>query len=221
MTGTINPDGTVGPVGGIPYKIDGVVAARKAKTMLIPLGPAQQRRTTAGSWSTSWPSASSKGVKVTEVADVYEAYKAFTGKDAAPVRRPSDDGQARRGDDTSKMKAKVETLVGQLPGSRSATSTASPRRSSNAPHGVTSSANDSHDQAQKLSDEGLQAGAFNKAVAAAAYANAAAKTGSQLLQVFLTQGVSAVRAEDRRRARRSREDRRASSTSSRRSTRRP
>ena len=40
MTGTINPDGTIGPVGGIPHKIDGAAEAKK-KLMLIPAG---QRR---------------------------------------------------------------------------------------------------------------------------------------------------------------------------------
>ena len=37
MTGTINPDGTVGPVGGIPEKIAGTAKAGY-KRILIPAG---------------------------------------------------------------------------------------------------------------------------------------------------------------------------------------
>src|SRR5439155_13696152 len=37
MTGTINPDGSVGPVGGIPQKIDGAAKAG-FKTVLVPVG---------------------------------------------------------------------------------------------------------------------------------------------------------------------------------------
>src|SRR5205814_6525545 len=40
MTGTINPDGTIGPVGGIPQKLEGAAAAGKKKD-LVPCG---QRR---------------------------------------------------------------------------------------------------------------------------------------------------------------------------------
>ena len=37
MTGTINPDGTIGPVGGIPHKLDGASRAGK-KLVLVPIG---------------------------------------------------------------------------------------------------------------------------------------------------------------------------------------
>ena len=37
MTGIINPDGTIGPVGGIPHKIDGA-AERGKKLVLVPYG---------------------------------------------------------------------------------------------------------------------------------------------------------------------------------------
>src|SRR5665213_864346 len=79
MTGTINPDGTVGPVGGIPYKIQGVIAAHK-KRMLIPTG---QRNSPddAGKLVDVVAAGQAKGIAVTEVSDIYAAYKAFTGKD--------------------------------------------------------------------------------------------------------------------------------------------
>ncbi len=37
MTGTINPDGSIGPVGGIPYKLE-AAAAKNARLFLIPQG---------------------------------------------------------------------------------------------------------------------------------------------------------------------------------------
>ena len=43
MTGTINPDGTIGPVGGIPHKIDGA-AAKGKKLVLVPAGSRMSRR---------------------------------------------------------------------------------------------------------------------------------------------------------------------------------
>lgn len=43
MTRTINPDGTIGPVGGIPEKIDGAVAAQKARAHSGRPGEQQRR----------------------------------------------------------------------------------------------------------------------------------------------------------------------------------
>jgi len=37
FTGTINPDGSIGPVGGIQYKLEAVAKDGK-KTFLIPIG---------------------------------------------------------------------------------------------------------------------------------------------------------------------------------------
>ena len=35
MTGTINPDGTIGPVGGIPFKIEGAAEAGKKVVLIV------------------------------------------------------------------------------------------------------------------------------------------------------------------------------------------
>jgi uncharacterized protein len=185
MTGTINPDGTVGPVGGIPYKIDGVVAAHKTR-MLIPAG---QRNSADDSKQLVdvVAAAERKGIKVTEVSDVYQAYKEFTGKDLP--RSPAATSVKLDEATYQKLKAKVETWSARYSSSVGDFNSLAPRIRT-ALNGFVTLATSTKKQAQKLSDEGLQAGAFNKAVEAAAYANAAAKTGSQL-QVLLTQGVSA------------------------------
>lgn len=84
MTGTINPDGTIGPVGGIPHKVEGAAAENK-KLVLIPAG---QRRSL--DLNTNQPVdvvelGRSKGVDVREVVDVYEAYQLMTGQ---PLPKP-------------------------------------------------------------------------------------------------------------------------------------
>jgi hypothetical protein len=80
MTGTINPDGTIGPVGGIPQKIDGVKKAGKTK-MLIPSGLRYQEDANTGEDVDLIEEGKKKGITVIEVTDIYEAYKELTGKD--------------------------------------------------------------------------------------------------------------------------------------------
>lgn len=80
MTGTINPDGTIGPVGGIPQKIQGAVKAGK-RTILIPYGSrygydiARKRMVDLVDYGESL------GAKILQARDIYQAYKALTGKD--------------------------------------------------------------------------------------------------------------------------------------------
>ena len=183
MTGTINPDGTVGPVGGIPYKVDGVVAAHKTR-MLIPAG---QRNSAddSGNLVDVVEEGQKKGIQVTEVNDIYDAYKAFTGKD---LPRPAANTDTKLDNATyDKLKAEVETWLAKFNSSVGDFQALDPDIQQEL-KSIAKSADDAHKQAQKLSNEGLQAGAFNKAVQAAALANAAVKTG-QSLQVLLDQGV--------------------------------
>lgn len=84
MTGTINPDGTIGPVGGIPHKIDGAAAGKK-KLVLIPAG---QRNDVDGNERRMVDvieRGKRQGVEVKEVSDIYEAYELMTGK---PLPKP-------------------------------------------------------------------------------------------------------------------------------------
>jgi uncharacterized protein len=185
MTGTINPDGTVGPVGGIPYKVDGVVAAHKTR-MLIPTGE-RNSADDSGKLVDVVAIAQRKGITATEVSNVYDAYKAFTGKDLP--KSPAASSVKLDEPTYQKMKAKVETWFAKYDSSvgdfRSLAPVIQNRLSS-----IATQAASTHAEAVKLSDEGLQAGAFSKAVAAAALANAASKTGQQV-QILLTQGVRA------------------------------
>jgi predicted S18 family serine protease len=183
MTGTINPDGTVGPVGGIPFKVEGAGEAGY-KRVLIPAG---QRNFTLedGTEVDVLDVGQENGVEVTEVADVYAAYKEFTGKE---LPRPSASGNTEL---SPKVYDELDALVAgwkaEYASSVGEFAALDPTIQSNLTS-LTTLAQEAADEADNLAQEGLQAGAYNKAVLAAAYANSAVKTG-QALQIYLTQGV--------------------------------
>jgi uncharacterized protein len=80
MTGTINPDGTIGPVGGIPHKIEG--SAKKGKKLI--LVPAGQRYDFDRNQQTNVDLVElgrTLDVEVKEVSDIYQAYNLLTGDD--------------------------------------------------------------------------------------------------------------------------------------------
>lgn len=90
MTGMINPDGSIGPIGGIPQKIDAAYSVG-AKRFLIPSGQGTYTElvtTTSGWITTTTPVVrkvsdyvNSKGydIEVVEVAEVNQAVENFTG----------------------------------------------------------------------------------------------------------------------------------------------
>lgn len=184
MTGTINPDGTVGPVGGIPYKIDGVSKAKK-KRMLIPLG---QRNSADqdGELVDVVRAGRREGVKVKEVSNIYQAYKAFTGK-KLPRPKPED---IELSDDTyDDIAAKVKSLEADFAESDGEFGALDPA-AQEIPivANVAGDAAAAAEQAELLASNGLQAGAYGEAWLAAAFANAAVTT-AQALTVFYTQGA--------------------------------
>jgi len=90
MTGTINPDGTIGPVGGIPHKIEGAAAAGKT-TVLVPGGQRYDYDYALGQSVDLVQVGSQYGVEVKLVSDIYEAYSALTGSE---LPAPASAGQA-------------------------------------------------------------------------------------------------------------------------------
>ena len=95
ITGMINPDGTIGPVGGLTYKLEAVAESGNYTVFLIPLGQryVQQEiveKKREGSTviiitKTITVDLVKKGrelgLNVFEVADIFQAYKYFTGVD--------------------------------------------------------------------------------------------------------------------------------------------
>ncbi len=90
MTGTINPDGTIGPVGGIPHKIEGAAKAGKT-TVLVPGGQRYDYDFAAGQSVDLVQVGQQNGVEVKLVPDIYTAYRELTGS-ALPM--PESTGQA-------------------------------------------------------------------------------------------------------------------------------
>ncbi len=184
MTGTINPDGTIGPVGGIPYKIQGAIDKKKT-VMLIPDG---QRNSADfdGNLIDMVDLGNENNIDVIEVADIYEAYKEFTGKDLP---------RAQGGDTELSPKAydALESLTQGWLAEADSSAGAYAALDPTIQEGVSETffqASDAYDAAIAFRNDGVQAGAYNKALEAAAFANAAAKTG-QALQIYFTQGADA------------------------------
>lgn len=89
MTGTVNPDGTVGPVGGIPQKFASAIEAGKKK-LGYPVGLRYSVDINTGQNVDLEQLARDKGAQAFEIKDVSEAYKLMTGKvlpEAVPVDR--------------------------------------------------------------------------------------------------------------------------------------
>jgi uncharacterized protein len=80
MTGTINPDGTIGPVGGIPHKIAGAAQADKT-TVLVPSGQRFDYDYSVGQSVDLVQTGAQHGVEVRLVPDIYTVYTILTGEE--------------------------------------------------------------------------------------------------------------------------------------------
>ena len=188
MTGTINSSGTLGPVGGIPEKIQAAADA-EFTTVLIPLG---QRNSTDsdGNVVDVVREGERLGVTVVEVGDIYEAYERLTGSnidvpgvsrdprlsDAAydKVKPETDAALARYGD--------AEARFARLP---------QPTQDLFVGSGLIATIEQYAAQAADLQRQGLQAGAFRMAGQAAATYEAVAAVGELTTPLF-TQGLAGL-----------------------------
>ena len=80
MTGTINPDGVIGPVGGIQHKIGGAARAGK-KVVLIPARNRFELDRDTGKPVDLVEFGEQQGIEIRLVDDVWTAYREFTGKE--------------------------------------------------------------------------------------------------------------------------------------------
>jgi uncharacterized protein len=80
MTGTINPDGQIGPVGGIPYKIEGAARAGK-KIVLIPATNRFEYDPRSEKSVDLLEHGRVNGIEVRLVNNVWQAYREFTGEE--------------------------------------------------------------------------------------------------------------------------------------------
>jgi hypothetical protein len=79
MTGIVNPDGTIGPVGGIPQKFR-AAAAKGKKVLGYPMGQRMNLDLATKRNADLHNVAQAAGAQAVEVRDVYDAYKLLTGK---------------------------------------------------------------------------------------------------------------------------------------------
>ena len=185
MTGTINPDGTVGPVGGIPLKVDGAVEAEKT-TMLIPDGQRNSIDPNTGELVDVVDVGQDAGVTVQEVADVYEAYEAFTGEQLPRLTGNDTDLSPEA---YNKLEALTRSWTAEFNASDAEFGAIDPTiQSIPLVTNFAVAASDAGIRSDQLSQEGVQAGAYIKGVEAAALANATVKAG-QALQIYFTQGI--------------------------------
>jgi hypothetical protein len=185
MTGTINPDGTIGPVGGIPLKLQGAIDKKKT-VMLIPDG---QRNSTDfdGTLVDMVDLGRDNGIEVIEVADIYEAYNQFTGEQLPRLQGGGDTELSPPAYDA--LENLTQGWLAEADSSAGAFNALDPVIQ----QGVGEfflQASDAYDAANAFAVAGVQAGAYNKALESAALANAASKTG-QALQIYFTQGSDA------------------------------
>ena len=88
MTGAINPDGTIGRVGGVPNKVES--AAEAGKTLvLVPAGQRFDTDILSGESVDVVDRGASLDVEVRPVSTIYEAYEVLTGN---PLPRPTGSG---------------------------------------------------------------------------------------------------------------------------------
>ncbi|MGE0550350.1 MAG: S16 family serine protease [Kofleriaceae bacterium] len=86
MTGTINPDGTIGPVGGIPEKVTAAIDHGK-KRIGFPIGMRWSTSEATGQRVDIVALAKRRGVVAVELASVHDVYRLLTGKEL-PVPVP-------------------------------------------------------------------------------------------------------------------------------------
>jgi hypothetical protein len=188
MTGTINPDGTVGPVGGIPQKIEGA-AKDGYKTVLIPAGQRNSVSEAGGGLVDVVNEGTRLGVEVREVSDVYDAYKTLTGSTLPRMAEGSDvrlDEKAY-----ARLKAKADSSLATYQQAANEYAALDPAiQQTMASTGLIDEANSDAQRAANLETQGLQAGAFQSASQAAALAKAAVAT-AKAVQVLVTQGADA------------------------------
>ena len=184
MTGTINPDGTVGPVGGIPHKIAG--AAEAGKTLvLVPAGQRFDYDYSVGQSVDLVQVGQDNGVEVRMVADIYSVYNALTGQELPTVESA---GQASMPPGAfDKLRASATDWYARYQSER-ARFTALPVEVQEYRQEIIDSADFFASEADRLLSEGQVSNAFRFAWQSAALAKVATQA-AELDDLYLTAGV--------------------------------
>jgi uncharacterized protein len=187
MTGTINPTGTVGTVGGIPEKLQGVIDAGELTRVLIPAGQ-RNSPNAAGELVDVVALGAQNDVEVIEVADIYEAYRQLTGAELPSPQAGATPKVAGVGYD--KFRSATDAALARFDRSMADFAGLDPLIQSGAGT-LPAEAQGYADRARDLQTQGLQGGAFFEASSAALYMQAVAETFTTLQQL-LTQGGDVI-----------------------------
>src|SRR6267142_6835910 len=181
FTGTINPDASIGPVGGIQYKLEAVAKDGK-KTFLIPIGQRYEVDDDTGQTVDVISKGQLAGLKVQEVATLDEAYEILTSKTlprtTVPSRAPELSPEAY-----DRMRPKVLDWKADYTDAMGRFKTVDPlvqRLLADSAAQVDATSK----QSDKAMTEGSVAAAFGKVQAATAGANALA-LGARAIEVLL------------------------------------
>jgi uncharacterized protein len=101
MTGMINPDGTIGPVAGVPEKFAAAIDKGK-KRIGYPIGMRYAKSEKSGELVDIVEFAAARNAEAVEIADVHQAFQLLTGK---PLPRPVEVAEADMALDATTNKA--------------------------------------------------------------------------------------------------------------------
>jgi hypothetical protein len=189
MTGIINPDGTIGPVGGIPHKIDGA-AERGKKLVLVPYGQRFDVDMKLKRPVDLVERGRARGVEVREVRHLAEVYAALTGR-PLPLAKPTGDPQPEVSRAVqAKVRDRAQALFGRCQGL--ATKIKAAGQLDEALQGMAGQAARSLTLADQAFGQGLFAVAYDRLVTATVLAESAV-LGVEVSRAFREGGEAGAR----------------------------
>jgi predicted S18 family serine protease len=113
MTGTINPDGSAGPVGGIVQKMDGA-SKDGIKRFGFPMGARNHQDLRTGRTVDLFDTGKEFGLAVREIRDVFEAYEFLTGDKLVRPQPVAESEMELDGDTSARLRSKNEKWKARL-----------------------------------------------------------------------------------------------------------
>ena len=190
MTGTINPDGTIGPVGGIPQKIEGAKKAKK-KLVLVPAGQRHSMDLKTNELVDVVDFGRKKGITVKEVSDIYQAYKYFTGKDL-PQPDVSDEKPELSSSTYGKIKSKSTDWYSRYSQIKSSYDGLLADYKPEQLNSIMNTASNFANKSNSYLDQGLVAPSYDHATSAVIFADIAFQS-AKIIEAYLVGGMDQAR----------------------------
>jgi hypothetical protein len=166
MTGTVNPDGTIGPVGGISQKL--TAARTKDKTRFCyPVGQQYEEDEATGNAVDIADLARKAGMEAVEVEDLRQAFLCLTGEPLRPIEPVRRSEMALSGPMYDKVHSRAESWLKRC---QEAYAYAQKLKKADWLESLWTEAGKEYDDASALLKQGLVAAAYWRAVSA--YASA-------------------------------------------------